>query len=237
MENMFQDTIDLGITKPEQMKLTEISILAEFGDPDFKYSLAECYGAKSLHTTLLAVIFNSAATMERDAFLFSRPIFEGLLSKDSRVGRKTLSGDEYRKFMAWAYQNNFLSEVRRGDSKKGGRASLIGIIHPAFVNYIDKKIGRAKREALKEKFIALYDSPRLNSSPRSSPFQTSTEPEHESVQVLTPHQETSAEAEDFQDGSKIEAKRKLLKMSPKELQFAVIRGKNLAISTNYLVVP
>jgi hypothetical protein len=230
MENIFKRAKEKGLTKPQQMKLTEVSKIENLGDAELIHSLKEFYESEIKELRLIAILYNSAATMKRTIFLFSRPIFDALLAKDTQVDRKALSGEEYAAFMAWAYENGFLSVVRPGDSKKGGRASLIEIVDSDFIGWFDIKVGREVRAITKAKFIDLYDNLRSSKSsplisPIASPLTVSTEPEHEheSVHENELDAPVTSVADAPLDRALDEVRARLLQMNNTQLFQAVIR--------------
>lgn len=179
---------NLVFTEPNQVKLTVTSDLA-FLSEERRADIEALYKDSHPNLRLVASFMNALFTQKKTTFLFSRRIFQELLSGDSRSTRSTMSGDDQSEFMAWLLKNKIVRVLRESSNQAGpgAKSAVVEVIEPEMVSEIETLVGRDYLSAQKEATLKFYDDFEEMKSKRSKtqPSQkvTSTETSTDTVSV------------------------------------------------------
>ncbi len=153
--------------RPDQVKLTETTFLADFEPSEIKDTLSALYKEKSLFLRLLATVLNSIFTQRRAVFLFSRPILQELLKRDENVmKRKTLNGTEFKELMI-NLDKKFFRRLACG-KKDEQQASVHKLVHAELLSLLQSLVSDDTIKSQEEQCLQVFNSYKKTSNETSN---------------------------------------------------------------------
>ena len=113
------------VTRPEQIKLTQISKTKDLAK-DVAEAVKALYKHHDINMRLFGTILNSMATQQRVVFLLSKRLVGDLLKKDKNVRRSTIDSRTYKELVTVLMRGGVLTRVHTGEGMEASAFMLNG---------------------------------------------------------------------------------------------------------------
>lgn len=184
MSNLRQEMADIlkkTTTRPDHAKLDSIlTPINEIEDMEVRDVIASALKG-NLNSILLGLVLNASFTQEKLSFLYSKRILEEIVNAAATmeiIHRHTISGKDYKDFMAFARNNNAMVPLILGNKNE---ASVFKISIKSFCNVMYLKGGISYYDEQEKTVLAIHKkfSEAFTPTSQQLPSETSQQTSHD----------------------------------------------------------